>query len=235
MFDWWFQLQELVISLQIVIDRTNCRAEFHNDILRTCLIKAPEPGEFITFSNNAVYVLKGIANSTRRRMCEVLVQVLVLNDIRPQSLAQLSDRHDGLLQRCRSISETRPCYNGCCKWKIVLRTIIQSNYKPYLNVKWCLPQLFKDSESAFTWFFSLTPLLTVIFIVTSEWLRASSAVDCLSGNNSYEYYNQVLIQVVDCKKLFWPNRNGKLQKHVYVQINCLKLCCFVFNSVEKIQ
>ena len=66
MFDWWFQLQELVISLQTVIDRTYYRAEFYNDILCTCLIKAPEPGEFITFSNSAM--LRGIANSTRRRM-----------------------------------------------------------------------------------------------------------------------------------------------------------------------
>ena len=64
-FDWWFQLREHVISLQIVIDRTNCRAEFYNDILLTCLIKAPEPGEFITLSNSAVYVLRGIANRTR--------------------------------------------------------------------------------------------------------------------------------------------------------------------------
>ena len=63
-FDWWIQLKELVISLQIVIDRTNYRAEFYNDILRTCLIKATEPGEFITFSNSAVYVLRGIANRT---------------------------------------------------------------------------------------------------------------------------------------------------------------------------
>ena len=51
-----------MISLQIAIDCTYYRAQFYSNALCTCLIKAPEPGEFIAFSNSAM--LRGIANGT---------------------------------------------------------------------------------------------------------------------------------------------------------------------------
>ena len=79
-----------MIFLQIIIDCTYYRAQFYGNVLCTCLIKTPEPGEFIAFSNSAMLreLQMGRDDECTGVSCSVTP---------PRSWTPLFDRHECLL------------------------------------------------------------------------------------------------------------------------------------------